>query len=166
MTFITSNPNTPSVPYRFNSYKNPFAVPAGRYRAVVKSVKMGESKSDKSKQAVKFVFDVIEDVHGPVTYLISKEYAEGSAEYAHLGGDLEAFLDKAEVEELSRTKAQIDLADLAGKHVDLMINTISSPKYDTPYSFIDGIFPAGYLIPQKKREMNDNDASMEVCIAL
>jgi len=166
MSLITTNPNTPSVPYKFNNYKNPFAVPAGRYRAVVKWVKMCESKTDKSKQAVKFLFDVTENADGPVTYLISKEYAEGSAEYAHLAVDLEAFLDKAEIEEFSKNKTQIDLADLAGKHVDLMINTISSPKYDTPYSFIDGIFPAGYLLPQKKRETADQDACLEMCAAL
>ena len=166
MSFITTNPNTPSVPYRFNNYKNPFAIPAGRYRAAVKWVKMCESKTDKSKQAVKFLFDVIENVDGPVAYMISKEYAEGSAEYAHLAVDLEAFLDKTEIEEFSKNKAQIDLADLEGKHVDLMINTISSPKYDTPYSFIDGIFPAGYLIPQKKRESNHGDACMEMFAAL
>lgn len=80
--------------------------------------------------------------------------------------DLEAFLDKTEIEEFSKNKAQIDLADLAGKHVDLMINTISSPKYDTPYSFIDGIFPPGYLLPQKKRESNEIDGCMEMCAAL
>lgn len=166
MNSIISNPNTPSVPYRFNNYKNPFAIPAGRYRAAVKWVKMCESKTDKSKQAVKFLFDVIEDADGPVTYLISKEYAEGSAEYAHLGVDLEAFLDEADIEDFSKNKTQIDLADLAGKHVDLIITTISSLKYDTPYSFIDGIFPAGYLLPKKKRESNDADACMEMCAAL
>lgn len=161
MSPIKPNPNTLSVPYRFNDYKNPFAVPAGRYKASVKWVKMCESKSDKSKQAIKFLFDVFEDANGHVSYMISKEYTEGTAEYAHLAGDLESFFDRAQIEGFSQEKAQIDLGELAGKHVDLLINTISSPRFDTPYSFIDGIFPVGYLLATA-----DQDACLELCATL
>lgn len=157
------NPNKQTIPFSFTKIKNPFCVPAGRYKAIVKSVKIAESKADSSKQAIKMVFALVENPDGPVDFLATKDYNAASQENGHLAADVESFLTKAKIEELKRTKEQIDLADLVGKKVDLLIANKTSPKYVDPLSVIDGLFPAGYLIPHHKPEPDDDDSA---CAAL
>jgi hypothetical protein len=138
------------IPFRFEETKNPFVVPAGQYRAIVSSVNSAEAKGDPTKRAIKFTFKLVEGKPGPVDYLATKVYVEGSPSYAVLSADIEAFFAPDEIEEIKRTNTALNLADLEGMEVDLTIKTIASPKFQQPYSKVDGIFPSGYLFPPKR----------------
>lgn len=147
---------TPLVPFRFAPRNNPFAVPSGRYRGVVKSVTKNSLGAANEKTTIKFMFELTEDQNGPVDYLIRKQYTEGSPNYGELNSDLAVFLDPAEMKELETTGTEIDLADLIGCKVDVLVSTIQNKGYPEPFSKIDAIYPPGHLLPENDHQDPDD----------
>lgn len=152
------NNTTPRVPFVFATPKNPFAVPAGRYKAIVKSVKMTDEQPDGTKKAVKITFGLFENATGPTEFLAKKQYSQTAGTYDQLHTDLRAFFSATGIEDMQESHAVIDLTDLVDREVDVFIVTFSSPGYPTPFSKIEDIFPAGTLFPEKEAEPEDDFA--------
>lgn len=140
------------IPYQFPEERNLFAVPAGKYRARLMSSTYLPNKKNNERDDIRFIFQIVADANGSADYRARKVYSSGINLY-DLDQDLKAFFTDDEIAELKKTRKQIDLADLEGKTVDLLIITSRTVKeYKDPFSQIDGIFRAGTLLPNEKCE--------------
>jgi hypothetical protein len=151
-----------SIPFTFAPVENLWVVPAGEYRARVKTVTVSPCKTDRSKQVYRFVFDVIEDVNGPVNKLAKKDYTSGTPSYDQLQNDLTAFFDASEVEAMRGTRTEVDLSALVGRDVDLLISTFTAKGHVEPYSKIDRVERPGKYIPDIHGDFANEDLALAI----
>lgn len=129
------------IPFTFTP-PSPFAIPAGCYRAVLKEVSMEEN--DDGDPVLRMLYDIVRGENGSVKYAVAIEYPEGRAGHTKLNKDLEAFFQQDELDRLQGMPAELDLTDLLGDEVDLMISTFTGSDHP-PYSRVTGIFSAGSI---------------------
>ena len=140
------------IPFQFPEERNPFAVPAGKYRAFLLSAKYVPNKQDGSQDDIRFLFQITADVNGEADYRARKVYSVG-INFHELNQDLKAFFTDDEIAEIKKAGTQIDLADLEGRKVDILIITGKKVKgHKDPFSQIDGILRVGTLIPKETCE--------------
>lgn len=156
------------IPFQFPDERNPFAVPASKYRACLRSITYLPSKQNGAQDDIRFLFQIVADATGPADYKARKLYAVGQ-NFHELNQDLKAFYTDDEISEIKKSGTQIDLADLEGRFVDLLIITGKKVKgHKDPFSQIDGMFRAGTLIPQDDCEeapTADDDDEQDGAIA-
>jgi len=139
------NSISPSIPFLFTPPYSLFSIPAGNYRGVLRSVSTEESKFEEGKLLLRFVFDIVAGVNGPVNYSACLEYPQDKKGHAKLSADLTAFLDPGEIDQMLGMPAEIDLSELVGTEVDMTVATFTST--DEPhYSRVMGIYPAGSVV--------------------
>ena len=140
------------IPFQFPEEKNPFAVPAVKYHAFLLSAKYVPNKQEGAPDDIRFLFQITADINGEADYRARKVYSVG-INFHELNQDLKAFFTEEEIAELKKAGAQIDLADLEGRTVDLLMITGKKVKgHKDPFSQIDGILRAGTLIPKETCE--------------
>ena len=141
---MKSTPTIEPIPFLFTPPYSPFSVPAGSYRAVLKSVSTHEDEFEEGKHLLRLVFDVVAGDDGPVNYSACLEYPQDEEGHAKLNRDLAAFLDQGEIDQMQGMPAEIDLAELVGTEVDMTVATFTSS--DEPhYSRVTGIYPAATI---------------------
>ena len=138
-----------------------FAIPAGCYRAVLTDVSTVEN--DEGDPVLQFLFDVVAGEHGPVEHSACVEYPATREGHAKLNQDLTAFLDQVEIDRLMGMPAELDLTDLVGDEVDLMISTFTGSDHPT-YSRVTGLYPAGSLITGKSVALNEDRIAADQAI--
>ena len=151
-----------SIPFTFAPTENPWVVPAGEYRARVKTVSASPCNTDLSKQVFRFVFDVIEDVNGSVEKLAKKDYTTGTPSYDQLQKDLTAFFDPSEVEAMRGKKTEVNLHALVGREVDLLISTFTAKGHVEPYSKIERVERPGKYIPDIHGDFDYEDLALAI----
>jgi len=135
---------SPSTPFLFEPPHSFFAIPAGNYRAVLRTVSTEEDEFEEGKLLLRFVFDIVADENGPVEYSACLEYTQDEEGSLKLNSDLVAFLDQGEIDQMQGMPAEIDLAELVGTEVDMTVATFTSS--DEPhYSRVTGIYPAATI---------------------
>lgn len=149
---MQTNSPSRSIPFKFTPVKNAFAHPGGAYRARLDTVRKRPCKHDPSKELTRFAFSLLADQSGPVEYLNKRDYTDSSKDQAQLQKDLAAFFKPEEIAKMRRAGTEIELFELEGKEVDLMITTSVSPHYPDPFSKIEGIYPAGHLLSRTDAE--------------
>jgi len=136
---------TQEIPFQFQEPVNLFAVPAGRYRATLESITYCDHKGQHDD--MKFLFDITANEHGPVDYRARKLFCNDKTSHAQLQRLLKVFYTAEEIEILTQNGTEIDLNDLQGRSVDLLIVTKNVSGYKTPFSEIDGAYQVGTLLP-------------------
>ncbi|MFZ4776925.1 MAG: hypothetical protein ACOYM3_16270 [Terrimicrobiaceae bacterium] len=140
------------IPFKFLEERNVFAVPAGKWRAVLQSITYVPNKLDETQNDLRFIFQIVADSNGHADYKARKVYTVG-VNYHELNQDLKAFFTEDEMSEIKKAGTQIDLAVLEGRHVDLLTTTGKKVKgHKDLFSQIDGIFRAGTLLPKDNCE--------------
>jgi len=119
-----------------------FAIPAGCYRAVLKDVSTEEN--DDGDPVLRMLYDIVRGENGPVKYAAALEYPSGKAGHAKLNEDVSAFFPQDEIDRMLGIPAELDLTDLVGDEVDLMVSTFTGSDHP-PYSRVTGIFSAGSI---------------------
>ncbi len=147
---------SPSIPFVLKPINSKWAVPAGEYRARVRTVTESECDTDGAKK-IRFVFDVIEDVNGPVEKLAKTDYTTGTPSYDQLQKDLAAFFDPSEIQTMRATRTEVDLHSLVGREVDLLISNFTAKGHDEPYSKIDRIERPGKYVPNSSDQFDCDD---------
>jgi hypothetical protein len=151
------------VPFRLKPVNNLWAVPAGIYCARVSSVTSSPSKKDATKETIKIVFDVFEDRHGNSIKKLAKiDYTEGTEEYEQLQTDLEAFCNPEDLQEMREKSVEMDLKDLVGTEVDIVVSTYQNKGHQHPYSKIVQVAKRGRLIQDNPRYMDLEDVSLAI----
>jgi len=159
---MKSNFNSFAIPFIFTPVNNLWAVPAGEYRARVKTVTVSPCNTDRSKQVFRFVFDILENANGPVEKLAKKDYTTGTPSYDQLQKDLAAFFDPSEVEAMRGTRTPVDLHALVGKEVDLLICNFTAKGHDEPYSQINRVERPGKYIPDRHTDVDYEDLALAI----
>ena len=136
--------SSPPIPFLFTPPHSLFAIPAGNYRAVLRSVSTEEDEFEEGKHLIRLVFDIVAGEDGPVKYSACLEYPEDKEGRAKLNRDLVAFLDPGEIDQMQGIPAEIDLADLIGTEVDMSVATFTSID-EAHYSRVTGIYPAATI---------------------
>lgn len=160
--YMKNNISSRTIPFTFAPVENRWAVPAGEYRARVKTVTVTECNNDRSKQVFRFVFDVIEDVNGSVDKLAKKDYTQGTPSYDQLQKDLTAFFDPSEVEAMRGKRTEVNLHALVGREVDLLISTFTTKDHVEPYSKIDRVERPGKYIPDMHGDFDYEDLALAI----
>lgn len=135
-------PARESIPFLFTPPAI-FAIPAGCYRAVLKDVSTEEN--DDGDPVLRMLYDIVRGENGPVKYAAALEYPAGKAGHDKLNEDLAAFFPQDEIDRMLGMPAELDLTDLVGDEVDLMVSTFTGSDHP-PYSRVTGIYSAGSLI--------------------
>jgi len=134
-------PSIEPIPFTFTP-PSPFAIPAGCYRAVLREVSTEEN--DDGDPVLRMLYDIVRGENGPVKYAAALEYPAGKAGHAKLNEDLAAFFPQDEIDRMLGMPAELDLTDLVGDEVDLMVSTFTGSDHP-PYSRVTGIFSAGSI---------------------
>jgi len=147
--------SSPSIPFIFTPPYSLFTIPAGNYRAVLKSVSKEEDEMEEGKHLIRLVFDVVAGEDGPVKYSACLEYPQDEEGHAKLNRDLAVFLDQGEIDQMLGMPQELDLLSFIGDEVDMTVATFTST--DGPqYSKIVAILPAGRLITGKMMAMRED----------
>ena len=153
--------SSPPIPFLFTPPHSLFAIPAGNYRAVLRTVSTEEDELEEGKFLLRLVFDIVAGVDGPVKYSACLEYPVDMEGHAKLNRDLVAFLDPGEIDQMQGMPAEIELAELVGTEVDMTVATFTSSE-EPHYSTINGIFRAGSLITGDIMAMGEDRLAAQV----
>ncbi len=154
LNLMKSAPARQPIPFLFTPPDALFVIPAGDYRAVLKTVSKEESEMEEGRKLIRFVFDLIADEIGPVSYSAALEYLDDEAGQAKLNKDLAVFLEPCEIDQMLGIPGEIDLSELVGTEVDMTIATFTSKE--EPYSRIIEIHRAGNLITGEMMALGEN----------
>jgi hypothetical protein len=102
-------------------------------------------ENDEGDPVLRFHFDIIAGENGPVRYSAALEYLDDKKWHAKLNEDLSAFFPQGEIDQMLGMPQEVDLTDLVGNEVDLMISTFTG-SHHPPYSRVTGIFSAGGFV--------------------
>jgi len=147
--------SSPPIPFLFKPPHSLFTIPAGNYRAVLRTVSTHEDEFEEGKHLLRLVFDVVAGDDGPVNYSACLEYPQDEEGHAKLNRDLAAFLNPGEIDQMLGMPQELDLLSFVGDEVDMTVATFTST--DGPqYSEIVAILPAGRLITGEMMAKGDD----------
>jgi len=98
---------------------------------------------------IKFLFELTANEDGPVDYRARKVFCREKMNHAQMQDLFKGFYSEGLIEIMIRNGTEIDLNELVGKQVDLLIKTKCVSGWETPYSEIDGTYPVGTLLPEE-----------------
>jgi len=146
VTDMTNKPLKNKIPFTFEQPLNRFAVPGGKYRASLESVTSCDHK-DRNK-SIQFMFELIANEDGPVYYRVGKLFSDDKASRAQMQKFIKAFFSEDQIEALTKDGTQVDLLELQGDRVDLLITTKNVTGCKEPLPEIDSIYSPGTLLPE------------------
>jgi len=149
---IVMKTNNPKILFRLKQFENPFAVPAGIYRAILRKPTYVDHPGEDPHKDIRLLFDIIAGEDGNAQYMAKKVYCMQDGWSEELNKDLEAFYTPLEADQLRRERKEIDLEDLAGRKVDLFISTKKVKGYNVPFSIVERIVRQGTLLPVAEDE--------------